>query len=141
VTFGLSDVQKLKTDICAEWVNELSLNIVEILDKSAKFTWCAQGGILRVVNEGEKIVSGQATMAIADTASFMTICALNQKMCNCTTIDMHSNFMRPLFEGNIDVTVTAIAMGRKTVTTRSDFAMAGESKLAATATGVFMYLT
>ena len=141
MTFGLDDVQKLKSEICADWVNELSLDIVEILDKSARFTWHAQGGILRIVNDAEKIVSGQATMAIADTASFMTICALNQKMCNCTTIDMHSNFMRPLFEGDIDITVTAIAMGRKTVTTRSDFAMAGETKLAATATGVFMYLS
>lgn len=141
MAFGLSDVQKLKTDICADWVNELSLDIVQILDKSATFTWRAEGGILRVVNDGESIVSGQATMAVADTASFMTICALNQKFCNCTTIDMHSNFMRPLFEGDIDVVVTAIAMGRKTVTTRSDFTMAGTSKLAATATGVFMYLS
>ncbi len=140
MTLNLSDIQNLKNEICADWVNDLTLNIIEIMENGAKFNWRAEGGILRVVNDAEKIVSGQATMAIADTASFMTICALNQKLSNCTTIDMHTNFMRPLFEGNIDVTVTAIAMGRKTVTTRSEFAMSGSSKLAATATGVFMYL-
>ncbi len=141
MSFGIDDVQMLKQKICADWVNELSLDIVEINEKSARFNWRAEGSILRVVIDAENIVSGQATMAIADTASFMTICALNKKLCNCTTIDMHTNFMRPLFEGDIDVQVSAIAMGRKTVTTRTEFTMAGTSKLAATATGIFMYLS
>ena len=109
MAFGLSDVQKQKTDICADWVNELSLDIVQIQDKSAKFIWRAEGGILRVVNDGESIVSGQATMAIADTASFMTICALNRKLCNCTTIDMHSNYIALAEKGEIRILAAAAA--------------------------------
>jgi len=136
----LADIQQLKADICADWVNALDLEIVDIQEKSARFQWRTTENILRVVPGADSIISGQATMAIADTASFMTICALNDKLRNCTTIDMHTNFMRPLFEGDVDVEVTAIAMGRKTVTTRIEFSMSGSDKLASSATGVFMYL-
>lgn len=138
--FGLPEIQALMGDICADWVNQLNLEIVSHAEKSARFRWCTTPELLRVVSEKEKIVSGQATMAIADTASFLTMCAINGGFKNCTTVDMHTNFMRPLFDGVIDVDVTALAMGRKTATMRCDFKMEGSEKIAATATGVFMYL-
>ena len=140
MTLKLPEIQQLKEDICADWVNALDLKIVEVQEQSARFRWRTTNNILRVVIDADSIVSGQATMAVADTASFMTICALNGKFRNCATIDMHTNFMRPLFEGDVDVLVTAIAMGRKTVTTRIEFSMANSDKLASSATGVFMYL-
>lgn len=138
--FGLPEIQDLKDQICADWVNRLDLKVISAEPTHAKFLWTATPELLRTVNDGEKIVSGQATMAVADTASFMTICGINGCFRNCVTVDLHTNFMRPLFDGVIELEVTAIASGRKTVTTRSDFRMQGTEKLAATATGVFMYL-
>ena len=138
--FGLSEIQALKDHICADWINRLDIQITKAHSTGAHFLWTATPELLRNVNDGELIVSGQATMAVADTASFMTICGLNGRFRNCVTVDLHTNFMRPLFDGMIDVEITAIASGRKTVTTRSDFRMQGAEKIAATATGVFMYL-
>ena len=138
--FGLPEIQDLKDQVCADWVNRLDLKIILAEKTRAKFLWTATPELLRNVHDGEKIVSGQATMAVADTASFMTICGLNGRLRHCVTVDLSTNFMRPLFDGVIELEVTAIAAGRKTVTTRSDFKMQGSDKLAATATGVFMYL-
>ena len=57
---------------------------------------------------------------------------------NCTTVDMSTNFMRPLFSGEIEVHMTALTLGRKLVTMRAEFIQNG--KMAATTTGVFAYL-
>lgn len=138
--FGISDVQKLMQDICAPWINQLDLKITGIRSDGADFLWVTDDSICRIVTETQKIVSGQATMAVADTASFMTICALNGQFANCTTVDMSTNFMRPLMAGEIDVAMTTLSFGRKLVTTRAEFRQRGADKLAATATGVFAYI-
>ena len=116
----------------------LNLSINDVGDKQVTFQWDADDAICREVMDGNKIVSGQATMAVADTASFLTICALNNKLMNCTTVDMGTNFMRPLFAGAIEVNMSALSLGRKLVTIRAEFIQNG--KIAATSTGVFAYL-
>jgi uncharacterized protein (TIGR00369 family) len=125
-------------EVCSSWVNQLNLNIDEVGEMSVSFTWQAGDDLCREVAEGDKIVSGQATMAVADTVSFLTICALHNELTNCTTVDMGTNFMRPIFAGDITVLATALSMGRKLVTIRIEFMQKG--KLAASSTGVFAYL-
>lgn len=138
--FGLEDVQNLMAGICADWVNQLDLKIVKIHENGADFLWTPDEHICRFVTETQKIVSGQATMAVADTASFMTICALNGAFANCTTVDMSTNFLRPLFAGEIDVEMRTLSFGKRLVTTRGEFRQRGSEKLAASATGVFAYI-
>ncbi len=133
-----AEIMQFMDDMCASWVKELQLQLENVGDKSATFTWNAGDDICREVMDGNKIVSGQATMAVADTASFLTICALNNQLMNCTTVDMSTNFMRPLFAGAITVNMTALTLGRKLVTMRAEFVQ--NAKMAATSTGVFAYL-
>lgn len=137
-TLTPSDIEQFMEDMCAPWVKQLDLKVAAVHDKKVHFTWTAGDDICREVLSGDKIVSGQATMAVADTASFLTICALNDQLMNCTTVDMGTNFMRPLFAGDIDVHVTALSLGRKLVTLRAEFIQ--NEKMAATTTGVFAYL-
>jgi|GEM_PF-2069056 len=139
-TLSIQEIQKIKNEVCAEWINRLQIDMQSFDETSALFNWTATPELLRNIHGGELLMSGQAVMAVADTASFMTICAVNGRMRHCVTVDMHTNFMRPMNDGVIEVAINAIAKGRKTVTTRSDFRMQGVDKLCATATGVFMYL-
>lgn len=132
------DIMQFMDDMCAPWIKQLDIQLVNVGDKSATFTWQAGLDICREVVDAPPIVSGQATMAVADTASFLTICALNNGLMNCTTVDMSINFMRPLMAGEITVEMTALTLGRKLVTMRAEFMQNG--KMAATASGVFAYL-
>ena len=138
MTLTIADIENLTNDICASWVTQLDLSLDRVEDRIAYFTWRADDAICRILDADTKIVSGQATMAIADTASFMAICAFNDAHTNCTTVDLSTNFMRPLFAGDISVEMRALSMGRKLVTMRADFSQNG--KMAATATGVFAYV-
>lgn len=134
----LDDIQGFMHEICATWVNQLDIKITVVHEKSAEFIWVAGDDLCRIVDDGTKIVSGQATMAVADTASFMTICGLHDRFVNCTTVDMSTNFMRPIFAGEINITMTALSLGRKLMTIRAEFSQNG--KIAASATGVFAHL-
>ena len=139
-TLSIPKIQKIKDDVCAEWVNRLQIDMQSFDAVSAQFNWTATPELLRTLHGGEMLMSGQAVMAVADTGSFMTICAINGCVRHCVTVDMHTNFLRPMKDGVIGVSITAIASGRKTVTTRSDCSMQGTDQICATATGVFMYL-
>lgn len=132
------EIMNFMDEMCAPWVKMLNLSINEVGDKQVTFQWDADDAICREVMDGNKIVSGQATMAVADTASFLTICALNNQLMNCTTVDMSTNFMRPLFSGVIEVNMSALSLGRKLVTIRAEFMQ--NDKITATSTGVFAYL-
>lgn len=139
VPMAPSDLQDTFNQVFADWVKELDLKVVETAEKSISLKWNAGANLVRHVDP-HRVVSGQAAMAVADTASVLAIFSINGGLKNCTTVDLHMNFLRPLFEGDIDVEVTALSAGRKTVTTRVEFRMSGSDKLAATATVAFMYL-
>ena len=137
---NLADIQALMEEYCAPWVKQLDLTITGLRDDGADFLWRTSDDICRVVTETQKVVSGQAIMAVADTATMLMISGLNGKFVNCTTVDASTNFLRPLFAGNIDVSLTALSFGRKLVTARAEFRQAGQMKLAAHATSVFAYI-
>ncbi|GLQ35151.1 hypothetical protein GCM10007939_14340 [Amylibacter marinus] len=136
----IPQIQQIKDEVCADWINRLQINMQSFDTGGALFHWVATPELLRNIHGSELLMSGQAMMAVADTASFMTICAVNGRMRHCVTVDMHTNFLRPMQDGTIEVTIQIIANGRKTVTTRTDFRMQGKERICATATGVFMYL-
>lgn len=136
----IPEIQKIKDEVCADWINRLQIDMQSFDEGGAMFHWTATPELLRNIHGGELLMSGQAMMAVADTASFMTICSVNGCMRHCVTVDMHTNFLRPMKDGVIEVDIQTIAKGRKTITTRSDFRMQGTDRICSTATGVFMYL-
>ena len=137
---SLADIQALMGEYCAPWVNQLDLKLTQVREDGANLIWRTSDDICRVVSETQKIVSGQAIMAAADTSTFLMICGMNGKFVNSTTVDASTNFLRPLMAGDIDVTMTALSFGRKLVTARAEFRQAGQTKLAAHATSVFAYI-
>lgn len=138
--YGLAELNTILIDVFAPWIQELNIEPVGLSATGATFRVPASERLVRKNNEGPSIICGQAVAAVADTASVLTLCGLNKRFRNCTTVDLTTHFMRPMFLGDVDVTIETLSNGRRMAVTRSEFRAAGSDKLAATATCAFAYL-
>jgi len=138
--FGPAEMQTLLSDVFAPWIQALGIAPLSLSETGAQFHLPENAALVRGGGDGPKIVCGQAVAAVADTASVLTLCGLNGRFRNCTTVDLTTHFMRPMPLGGIDVFVEALSNGRRMATTRAEFRSAGNPKLAATATLAFAYL-
>lgn len=134
------ELEALIEEICAPWVVELGIKVLELGESKTKFVMPATEKILRHRGPNGGLVSGQALMAGSDTTSFLALSYLNGRFRNCVTVDMATNFLRPLPEGNVIFEVTAISNGKRLATTRVDIFAQGSGKIATTSTGVFAYI-
>ncbi|MEM9012624.1 MAG: acyl-CoA thioesterase domain-containing protein [Pseudomonadota bacterium] len=139
-SFGPDAMRALLAEVFAPWVQALGLQPQQVDDTGADFTLPADEALLRAGGEGGGMVCGQAMAAAADTASVVTLAALNGRFRACTTVDMSVHFLRPLPPGAVALRVEALSNGRRMATTRVEFRAEGAAKLAATATCAFVYL-
>jgi len=135
-----AELEALIVEICAPWVQELGIRVHELGESGARFEMPATEKILRHRGPSGGLVSGQALMAGSDTVSFLALSYLNGRFRNCVTVDMATNFMRPLPEGNVIFNVNVLSNGKRLATTRIDILAEGSEKVAATSTGVFAYI-
>lgn len=133
-------LEELIVEICAPWVVELGIQVLELGESSTRFIMPATEKILRHRGPNGGLVSGQALMAGSDTVSFLALSYLNGRFRNCVTVDMSTNFLRPLPEGNVIYEVTVLSNGKRLATTRVDIFAEGSEKVATTSTGVFAYI-
>ena len=134
-----AQAQALLGEVFAPWIQQLSLRVEEVGDAEVRFTLPGNSDLSRGGGEGGGVVCGQAVAAAADTGSVVTLAALNGAFRPCTTVDLTTHFMRPLPEGDVEVTITALSNGRRMATTRAEFRAPG-GKIAATATCAFAFL-
>ncbi|MGG7564838.1 PaaI family thioesterase [Rhodovulum sp. DZ06] len=139
--FGPAEMSKLLEDAFAPWVQALGLVPVALTETGATFRLPGTEAIARKGGDGPAVVCGQALAAAADTAAVLTLCGLNGRFRNCTTVDLTVHFMRPLMGGeDVEVSVEALSNGRRMATVRVEFRAAGSAKCAAAATCAFAYL-
>ena len=131
--------QALLGEVFAPWIQALGLRVEKVTDMGMRFILPRNSELSRGGGEGGGVVCGQAIAAAADTASVVTLCALNGKFRPCTTVDLTTHFMRPLPEGDVEVAIEAMSNGRRMATTRAEFRVPG-GKLGASATCAFAYL-
>ena len=93
----------------------------------------------RLVHVGG-VVCGQATASAADTASVVTLSALNGRFRICTTVDLTTHFIRPLPPGEIGIRVDVLSNGKRMAFTRAEMRANGEARVAVSATMAFSYL-
>ncbi len=135
--------QELLGEVFAPWVMALDLRVVEISASTATFAMPASAELSRGGGAGGGVVCGQAIGAAADTCSVVALSAFNGTFRPCTTVDMTTHFLRPLPEGDAEITVTALSNGRRMATTRIEVRALTDGapgKLAASATCAFAYL-
>lgn len=137
---SVGDIQALHDDIFAPWIQALGIQPAAVEENACRFTLPESATLTRGGGAGGGVVCGQAVSAAADTASVLTLSALNGRFRACTTVDLTAHFMRPLPQGAVDIRVEALSNGRRMAVTRAEFRAAGSPKLAATVTCAFAYL-
>ena len=138
--FGKADVAAFLERVFAPWVQELGIETLEVGENGARFRLPENPALVRQNREGPAIFCGQAIAAVADTASVLTLCLLNRRIRNCTTVDMTTHFLRPIPLGDVEVRIEAVSNGRRMAVTRAGFHAGGSPRAAAVATCSFAYL-
>ncbi|MEO1494731.1 MAG: PaaI family thioesterase [Pseudomonadota bacterium] len=137
------EAQALLGEVFAPWVQALALRVSAIEETGARFVLPGNPELSRGGGAGGGVVCGQAIGAAADTCSVVALSALNGAFRPCTTVDMTTHFLRPLPDGEAEITVTALSNGRRMATTRVDvrgLVDGAPGKLSASATCAFAYL-
>lgn len=134
--FGVKEVEELIGRIFAPWIVDLGLKPVAFDPGGGNFLLPENR---RLVHVGG-VICGQATASAADTASVVTLSALNGRFRICTTVDLTAHFIRPLPPGEIEIRVDVISNGKRMAFTRAEMRAKGEARAAVSATMAFSYL-
>ncbi|MEM7058438.1 MAG: PaaI family thioesterase [Pseudomonadota bacterium] len=138
-TWTPDQAQDFLGEVFAPWIQALGLRCTGVGADSANFVLPANPELSRGGGEGGGVVCGQAVAAAADTCSVVALAANKGAFRPCTTVDLTTHFMRPLPEGDVEITIFTLSNGRRMATTRAEFRAPG-GKLAATATCAFAFL-
>lgn len=92
----------------ADWVRALDLSVVATADNSATLRMPFHPRLHRTGG----IVSGQALMALADTAMVLACCSAVGEFRPMATVDVHTTFLRPATDTGIVATATVLRIGR-----------------------------
>ena len=143
-SFGTAQADELLATVFAPWVRALNLGVSGFDASGGDFILPENSELCLSGGPGTNVICGQAVMAVADTVSVLTLAGVNGRFRNCTTLDMATNFLRPLMLGPVAIRGEVLSNGRKSALVRVELrqAMAGKplGKLAATANCAFMYL-
>ena len=126
--FDLAQAKALLADVFASWVQDLQLSVERIDQPGAAG---GAGAVLRMAfserlcREGG-VVSGQALMALADTAMVFAVSAASGGYRPMTTVDQTTHFLKPaagsdvLADARIVRLGKTMAFGQVTLTAASD---------------------
>ncbi len=103
-------------------------------------TFSPSSGLSGVFPEGSQVVCGQAISPVADTASVLTLSSANGRFRNCTTIDLSTQFMRPVMRGDVNIDIKILSNGHGMAVTRANFFASGSEKITAAVAYTFAYL-
>jgi acyl-coenzyme A thioesterase PaaI-like protein len=138
--FTIEDGKTLLAEAFAPWVLAQNLTPLSFSKTQATFLLPANDALALRGGPGAGLICGQAIAAAADTATVIALAGANGRFRNCTTVDLATNFLRPLPMGDTTVTVDIETNGRKLAVCRIRFTAQGTEKPAAIATATFMYL-
>ncbi|TKT80192.1 PaaI family thioesterase [Aquamicrobium sp. LC103] len=136
MTDTLKQAKANLTRFFAPWIVDLGLEAVAFDAAGGDFVLPENPRLVH----GGGVICGQATASAADTASVVTLAALNGRFRMCTTVDLTTHFIRPLKPGPLDIRVEVLSNGRRMAYTRVEMKARSETKVAVTATSAFAYL-
>jgi uncharacterized protein (TIGR00369 family) len=145
--FNIDEARRVLGDVFAPWVRDLGLS-VESIDhippSDATSDW-QPGAILRMAFSERLcrhggIVSGQALMALADTAMVIAILAANRGYRPMTTVDQTTHFMRAVTSSDVLADARVVRLGRTMSFGRVTLLSASDNKQVAMASSAFAML-
>ena len=134
--FGVKEAEELIGRIFAPWIVDLGLKPVAFDSAGGNFLLPENPKLVHVGG----VTCGQATASAADTASVVTLSALNGRFRICTTVDLTTHFIRPLPPSEIEIRVDVLSNGKRMAFTRAEMRARGDARVAVSATMAFSYL-
>ncbi len=134
--FSVREAEDTLARVFAPWIVELGLKPIRFDASGGDFMLPENP---RLVHVGG-VICGQATASAADTASVVTLAALNGRFRICTTVDLTTHFIRPLKPGDVEIRVDVLSNGKRMAYTRVEMRARAESRAAVSATSAFAYL-
>ncbi len=105
---SIEEAEQILRRNLAPWVLELHLKVRETTEESATLVMPFDEKLHRLGG----IVSGQALMALADTAMVIALCSAIGAFRPVSTVDMTTTFMRPATNTAIVAEATVLRLGR-----------------------------
>jgi uncharacterized protein (TIGR00369 family) len=134
--WGVEEARELVGRVFAPWIGALGLEPVIFDDKGGDFLMPHNP---HLVHSGG-VICGQATASAADTCAVVALSALNGRFRACTTVDLSTQFIRPLKPGPVEIRVDVLQNGKRLAYVRVEMRAAGDERVAVTAAGTFAYL-
>ncbi len=130
---SVEDANALLASIFAPWVQALRLEATEMSAEHAVLKMPYSDDLCRV---GE-MICGQAMISAADTAMVVAIVSAMGDFKPFGTVDLTSNFMRPVSGEGVVLTARIMRMGRSMAFCNTEIHGANSGKLSAFATGTY----
>ena len=122
---SLQQANQILIDNFAPWVLSLNPTVTELSDKGATLLM----PFARDLNREGGIVSGQALMALADTAMVIAVCQVVGSFCPVATVSMNTTFMRAARESDVIAAATVAKRGRMLSFVEVELLNAADKKL------------
>ena len=144
--FGIDAARRMLGEVFAPWVLDLNLSIEEfcVAPPAGAADW-QPGAVLRlpfserIVRHGG-VVSGQALMALADTAMVIANLAACRGYRQMTTVDQTTHFMRAVSSSDVLADARVVRLGRTMSFGRVTLISAADGKPAAMVSSAFAML-
>ena len=128
-----SQANAILADVFAPWVQQLQLEASEIGTDYVILHMPFSADLCRV---GE-MICGQALISAADTAMVIAVCSKLGGFKPIGTVDLTSNFMRPVSGEAVNFTARIMRIGRTMAFCNTEVTGADSGKLSAFATGTY----
>lgn len=144
--FGIGEARRILGEAFAPWVLDLKLTVEEVdfEPQPGRADW-QPGAVLRMpfserICRNGGIVSGQALMALADTAMVMANFAANRGYRQVSTVDQTTHFMRAVSASDVLADARVVRFGRTMSFGRVTLSSAADGKPVAMVSSAFAML-
>jgi uncharacterized protein (TIGR00369 family) len=130
---SLETARQILADNFAGWVRDLNLEILEVgpneivVEMPFSEHLCRVGGM----------ICGQSLISAADTSMVIAVCSALGGFKPIGTVDLTSNFMRPIVSENVVLRAKVMRKGRTMAFCNTEITGKDSGKLCAFATGTF----
>lgn len=111
-------IQWQNDHILPQWIlQHMEITITHLDEQSATFKLNHNADLFRRFPppRDERYLSGQAVMALADSLLIFPVIAANGHEKSMTTLDLSSQFLKPILPGNIRVEARVIQNGKRAI--------------------------
>ncbi len=130
---SVAEANTILGDVFAPWVQALKLEATEVSAEHAVLQMPFSEDLCRV---GE-MICGQAMISAADTAMVIAVCSAMGGFKPIGTVDLTSNFMRPVSGEGVVLTARIMRIGRTMAFCNTEVAGIASGKASVFATGTY----